>query len=164
MYIPCILYYIYIGQRGQCYGRRGQSVMQMCPPLCRCALRYADVPSVMQMPSLNRVRVSDFLKFPTKSLIFLRELNIFTPRDPRPGVAARGGAARRAAVALPFPATQCVVPGSTPMGSGGGVRCAGRGFEGGPGTPGKCQFWVRFGRNMSLLLSCPPASRHQNGW
>ncbi len=52
-------------------------------------------------------------------------------------MAAGGGAALRAAVALPFPATQCVVPGSTPMGSGGGVRCAGRGFEGGPGTPGK---------------------------
>ena len=85
------------------------------------------------------------------SLIVLKELEIVAPRDPPPGVAARGGAARRAAVALPFPGTQCVVPGSTPMGSGGGVRCAGRGFEGGPGTPGECPERVRFGRGAPPL-------------
>ncbi len=68
------------------------------------------------------------------------------PRDPRPGCAARRGAARRAAVALPFPSTQCVVPGSTPTGAGRGVCCAVRGFQGPPRPPWEIPAGARFGR------------------
>ncbi len=79
------------------------------------------------------------------SLIVLKELEIVAPRDPPPGVAARGGAARRAAVALPFPGTQCVVPGSTPIGQWrrGALRRAR--VRGRPGDsremPGMGPFW-----------------------